>query len=217
MSGKYIDMHIHTYMSDGTMSPEDCIILALKNGIGTVAITDHNSFAGVEDALYFGKKYGIEVIPAIEFNTALMDNLHFLVYFNNMNFLQLQSFISNMDFAVTYGKPYTNKQVFDKMKENGGKIFMAHPMKYGFENEELLNQIEAYKNMGLDGIEAYHNSTNLEQSRYLTQIANDKNLLICGGSDFHGEMRPNIKLGFGSENTMIDYEIWENIKKTMQF
>lgn len=42
MQDKIADLHIHSYYSDGTMSPEDILSLALNKGVGLIAIADHD-------------------------------------------------------------------------------------------------------------------------------------------------------------------------------
>lgn len=61
-----IDLHTHSYCSDGTFSPEDLIILAKKQGLSAIALTDHDTIEGLEAFLLAGKKHGIEAIPGIE-------------------------------------------------------------------------------------------------------------------------------------------------------
>lgn len=61
-----IDLHTHTTASDGTLSPTELVKLAKETGLNAVAITDHDTFQGVPEALAAGEKYGIEVIPGTE-------------------------------------------------------------------------------------------------------------------------------------------------------
>lgn len=64
-----IDLHLHTYYSDGTMSPEALVSLAAQRGVDTVAITDHDGTGGIEEGLRAGEKYGVKVLPGIELST----------------------------------------------------------------------------------------------------------------------------------------------------
>jgi len=64
--GKYIDLHIHTNASDGTLSAEGIIRRAKGAGLCAIAITDHDSIDGVKAAVKEGKKEGIEVISGVE-------------------------------------------------------------------------------------------------------------------------------------------------------
>ncbi len=64
-----IDLHTHSYCSDGTFSPEGLILLAKKQGLSAVALTDHDTTDGLAQFLAAGEKYGIEAIPGIELAT----------------------------------------------------------------------------------------------------------------------------------------------------
>lgn len=80
-----IDLHLHTNLSDGLLSPENVIILAKENGCQTIAITDHELCENYE---LLSQKYDINIISGIEFNTSI-SNLHLLGYgiidFDKMN------------------------------------------------------------------------------------------------------------------------------------
>lgn len=60
------DLHCHTVISDGTATLEEIILLAKDRGLSSIAITDHDTFAGVTRAKIFGKKNGIEVVEGVE-------------------------------------------------------------------------------------------------------------------------------------------------------
>ena len=78
------DLHCHTKLSDGTMGIDDIIVLAKKSGVTTLAITDHDCFAGTVRAKIIGERYGITVIPAIELSCTDRkrgNKAHLLCYF----------------------------------------------------------------------------------------------------------------------------------------
>ncbi|WP_232698282.1 PHP domain-containing protein [Brevibacillus daliensis] len=76
------DFHTHTQASDGTTSPSENVQLAKKAGLQAVAITDHDTIAGVEEALAAGEELGIDVIPGIEISTAHNGrDIHVLGYY----------------------------------------------------------------------------------------------------------------------------------------
>ncbi|MBM3302861.1 MAG: PHP domain-containing protein, partial [Deltaproteobacteria bacterium] len=64
-----IDLHVHTTMSDGTVSPREVVRMASAKGIRAIAITDHDTVAGVAQAQEEGKAAGVEVIPGVEMST----------------------------------------------------------------------------------------------------------------------------------------------------
>jgi predicted metal-dependent phosphoesterase TrpH len=63
-----IDLHTHTTASDGIYSPPALIDYARKNGISTLAITDHDTVDGLEEAILYAKSADMELIPGIEFS-----------------------------------------------------------------------------------------------------------------------------------------------------
>ena len=63
------DLHTHSYMSDGTLSPREVVRAAHDAGVELLALTDHDSFAGCLEAADEGKKLGVTVISGIEIDT----------------------------------------------------------------------------------------------------------------------------------------------------
>ena len=77
-----IDLHIHTTASDGICSPKEIVLRAQAIGLKTIAITDHDTVAGLKEAMQFAQFYEVEVIPGIEISTDFTDGLaHVLGYF----------------------------------------------------------------------------------------------------------------------------------------
>lgn len=66
MARTYIDLHTHSTASDGSDSPEELVRLAKKRNITTLALTDHDTVAGVEEAVETGKELGVDVISGCE-------------------------------------------------------------------------------------------------------------------------------------------------------
>ena len=64
-----IDLHLHTYYSDGEQSPRDLVLTAAQQGITIMAITDHDGTGGILEGIQAGMEVGIQVIPGIEFST----------------------------------------------------------------------------------------------------------------------------------------------------
>lgn len=63
---KTIDLHTHSYCSDGTFSPEGLVLLAKKQGLTAIVLTDHDTTKGLAEFLFAGKKHNIETIAGIE-------------------------------------------------------------------------------------------------------------------------------------------------------
>lgn len=77
----YIDLHLHTTCSDGTFTPKELVQEAKKAGLSGIAITDHDTIEGVDEALAAGSKRGIEVLSGIEISAYLDEiPMHILGY-----------------------------------------------------------------------------------------------------------------------------------------
>lgn len=63
-----IDLHTHTTYSDGTLTPDELVALAAEVGLRAVAVTDHDTVDGIEEALEAGRRHGVEVVPGVEIN-----------------------------------------------------------------------------------------------------------------------------------------------------
>jgi predicted metal-dependent phosphoesterase TrpH len=66
MSG--IDLHTHTDRSDGTFAPSELVALAAERGLDVVAVTDHDTTDGLDEAATQGRDLAIEIVPGIEFS-----------------------------------------------------------------------------------------------------------------------------------------------------
>jgi len=76
-----IDLHAHSSVSDGTQAPAELVAAAVEAGLGTLAITDHDSTAGWAEALSAAEGTGLTVIPGIELSTQLeYASVHILGY-----------------------------------------------------------------------------------------------------------------------------------------
>lgn len=68
--GKMIDLHIHTNMSDGVLSPIEVVDIAVKNGMKAIAIADHDTIDAYDNnILEYAKNKGLILIPAVEIST----------------------------------------------------------------------------------------------------------------------------------------------------
>ncbi|MEE3342994.1 MAG: PHP domain-containing protein [Bacilli bacterium] len=86
-------------------------------------------------------------------------------------------------------------EICEIIHELGGIVFLAHPFLYGMKNiDKVLDNM--YHEYPLDGIECYYNGFNEEQIEYIKKFANDNNLLISGGSDYHAKPGFKNQLGF---------------------
>lgn len=78
-----VDLHLHTHYSDGELPPQDVVGHMARLGRVAVAITDHDTVEGIDEALEAGARLGVEVVPGTELSTCLgkFRDLHLLGYF----------------------------------------------------------------------------------------------------------------------------------------
>ena len=88
-----VDLHLHTLASDGRLSPTELVKLAVRQGLNTVAITDHDTTEGLAEAFEAAKEFpGLRIIPGIELSADVPgDEVHVLGYFINPDDSELQS------------------------------------------------------------------------------------------------------------------------------
>lgn len=91
-------------------------------------------------------------------------------------------------------------------------IYLAHPLLYHFGYNQIEELLVYLKGLGLTGLEAYHSSNNSYESDKLRSMALKLDLGISGGSDFHGVVKPNIKMGIGRGGMRIPMRLLDNIK-----
>jgi hypothetical protein len=76
------DLHIHSNVSDGGFTPKEVVNHASEIGLTCIALTDHDTFLGIEDACLYASKTGLSFIPGIEMTSVIDSNeIHILGYF----------------------------------------------------------------------------------------------------------------------------------------
>ena len=94
----------------------------------------------------------------------------------------------------------------------GGVPILAHPLLYHMKEEELTELIVSLKKAGLVGIEAlYSTHSELEES-FVRRLARKNDLLISGGSDFHGGNKPGLELGTGYGGLKVPYDVLSGLR-----
>jgi predicted metal-dependent phosphoesterase TrpH len=260
-----IDLHCHSTASDGTCSPSELITLAKNARLSALALTDHDTTAGLPEFLEAAKAQDFDGIPGIELagRDQRQHSFHILGLFiqpdhpglleitqqilqwrneRNYNIIaklnQLGLDISLADIEEccdgdVLGRPHiaqalirkkicrTVKQAFDKIigrgceayvsrqvptpeecirviHAAGGLAIWAHPYSSDSMTNSRCRELAAeLKEQGLDGIEAYYSLHRQPQTLEALKIARELNLLVTGGSDFHGSHFPKLNLGSG--------------------
>lgn len=100
--------------------------------------------------------------------------------------------------------------------EAGGFAALAHPLQYGFSNQELEELTGYLSGLGMKGLEVYHSSNNSYESRKLKELAVRHHLLPTGGSDFHGDNKPDIRIGCGRGNLRVSSLLLDDILRSRE-
>lgn len=130
-----IDLHMHSTASDGQYEPAALVKKVKENGIGLMALTDHDSVSGVSEAGQTAKELGIHFITGIELSIAHEEELHMLGYNIDINNKPLQEFCELLvhdrdtradkiiDYLAGYGMHITRQEV----EEKAGSNLIARP------------------------------------------------------------------------------------------
>ena len=91
-------------------------------------------------------------------------------------------------------------------------VFLAHPVLLNIKDDDVLEKLIIHlREMGLKGIEAYYPEQPHDLTARYIKIADRHGLLITGGTDFHGSIKPEIKMGSGRGNFFVPYELYEKL------
>jgi predicted metal-dependent phosphoesterase TrpH len=266
-----IDLHSHTDQSDGILSPSELVAAARREGIDVLGITDHDTFAGYDQAVPLARGSGVELVCGIELSTKLHGHsVHLLGYFFHPESLddfrqwvldmqasrrernvRLAARLQELGLDVTLeeaeargrgmtGRPHFAqillekgyvsdlRQAFDlyldesakgyvhrrepqfaesvrRIRDAGGIASLAHPIRVNGDVPALLPELCAD---GLNAIEAYHSDHGPAEVALYLGLARRHNLLVTGGSDFHGPDKPGVRLG----DARVPPEIYDRLK-----
>ena len=93
-NGAFVDLHVHSTASDGSVSPDGVVRRAAKAGLSAVALTDHDTVDGIPEAIRAGQREGVRVIVGCEFSVAApWGEMHVLGYFLPVQSPALESFL----------------------------------------------------------------------------------------------------------------------------
>lgn len=276
-----IDLHTHSTESDGTLTPQELMLLASQTGLSAIALTDHDTISGLAKARPIARKLNLELIPGIEFSTDYNGTeVHILGFFipeDDPDFIwQLQIFLDSRKqrnekmavllqkegfditidalvqeypesvitrahfarYLVEHGFVRDRETVFRKylgdncrcyvprekitpfeavrlICSHGGLAFFAHPVLCHMNHDRLRYFIRDLKDAGLTGLEAIYSSNTPKDERNMKKFAAEFDLLISGGSDFHGANKPSIRLGTGKGNLHIPEALLTAMKQRL--
>lgn len=125
---RLIDLHTHTTASDGSYTPAELLRYAKEKDLYAIAVTDHDTVAGVEEAMEEGEKIGIRVVPGVELSTRVdACDVHMTALFVDYKNKELIGRLDDM--AVC--RRDRNYRMVDKLERAGFKIDRSDLEKLG--------------------------------------------------------------------------------------
>lgn len=102
------------------------------------------------------------------------------------------------------------RQAFELIHGAGGVPVMAHPYLVKCRDAETLKALVGQLcDLGLKGIEVYYPRHSPEATAQYLSLAKEYNLLVTGGSDFHGEVTPDLQMGLGTGDLRVPYALYD--------
>lgn len=124
-----IDLHLHSYYSDGSYSPEALIEMAKQNGLKAISITDHDFFTCTPKRVAYAKQLGIELLPGIEISCqdeTTGRKVHLLGYLCNDNHPHIDALIEAFKTHATLQR----LKMIDALKKQGITISIEDVMPF---------------------------------------------------------------------------------------
>lgn len=284
---KAIDLHTHTSKSDGSYTPTELVNYAIEKKLAAVAITDHDTVEGLDEALAHAASLrekglpSIEVVPGIEFSTkyekqdvhivglyvsynggafqkaldnfvnsrvnrnikmcknlreagidisyeklqsaypgAVITRAHYASYLLEHGYVKSRqdAFSMYLGDHTKYFVPrekVTPVQAVDLILKSGGVPVLAHPPLYHMGNDRLDTLTASLKEAGLMGIESFYSTYTNQDERDMLRLADKYDLLLSGGSDFHGVNKPGLNLGCGYGKLFVPEDLLLKIKAAL--
>ncbi len=116
------------------------------------------------------------------------------------------------------GRAYVPKEKFNPekaisiLKNEQATVILAHPFSLSLPDDELTRELVRLKDIGLDGIEVFYPEHTGQQINLYSSLCSRLDLLPSGGSDFHGSVKPHIKLGRGRGTMNVPYSLVQTMK-----
>lgn len=284
---KAIDLHTHTCKSDGSYTPTELVDYAIEKNLAAIAITDHDTIEGLDEAVFHAASLrarslpSVEVIPGIEFSTKydkqdvhivglcisynkeafqnalgcfvdsrerrnikMCENLQgagidityerllrmypgaVITRAHYASFLLEHGYVRNRQdaFARYLGdhtkyfvprEKVTPSQAVELILKADGIPILAHPPLYHMGNDRLESLVSFLKADGLMGIEAFYSTYNNQDVRDMLRLSEKYDLLVSGGSDFHGANKPGLDLGCGYGRLYVPEDALRKIKAAL--
>ena len=111
-----IDLHVHTTASDGQYTPSQIIEKASDKNIGVIAITDHDTIAGIDEGAAAARKHGITFVPGTELNINFPTGEFHLL---GLGFKQISPSLTLLLDNLVKNRELRNAQIIEKMRAEG--------------------------------------------------------------------------------------------------
>jgi 3',5'-nucleoside bisphosphate phosphatase len=260
MGAPAFDLQSHSTCSDGALAPSAVVAAAADAGVQLLALTDHDTVDGVDEALQAGAARGLRVVPAVELSAldAEREDLHVLGYGVDPHSAILLEALTEFraDRAAravrmadalrgcglelelpqrpSIGRPHLAHAAFEHpansmrlsseqivnasqlleaylvpgapayrrrttptvaeaialVHEAGGVAVWAHPFWDVDAPADVLDTIDRFAALGLDGVEAFYPSHDAGQAALIAGRCAERDLLTTGSADFHGPSHP---------------------------
>jgi hypothetical protein len=131
-----IDLHAHSNRSDGTFTPAELVRLAAERELDVVALTDHDTTDGLEEAFSEGGRRGVEVVPGVEFSAEFdHTSVHVLCYWMDVDDEGLQAELGRLrddrfrrgELMVQRLRELGIKVDFERVREIAGEAAIVRP------------------------------------------------------------------------------------------
>lgn len=165
------------------------------------------------DSNMYASKYLHNIITKNEKNRKLIDNESW----EDSNVFY-RKYMSNPDtlFYVNTGDVIPSFEDASKIvKDAGGLVFIPHIYEYRENSKKILDYI--LNNYEIDGIECFYTTFTEEQKSGLVKLCKNRNLFMSGGSDYHGDFKPNVDMAVGFGNLKVEDNVIDNWKCMVKF
>ncbi|HQK22151.1 MAG TPA: DUF294 nucleotidyltransferase-like domain-containing protein [Candidatus Latescibacteria bacterium] len=189
-----VDLHLHSRFSDGLLSPTELAARLSEADVRYASLTDHETIEGLGEFRAAASRLGIVAIPGVELTTLHNGaEVHLLGYGFNVESKELNEVLArarvtnNPDSSqFSPSQRLTTSAAIDLIHHAGGSAFVAHPLQTESDPVRLRSLLDELRGSGLDGVEAYYGPFPPDKREEVAEIASGAGLLVCGGSDGHG-------------------------------
>jgi 3',5'-nucleoside bisphosphate phosphatase len=112
-------------------------------------------------------------------------------------------------------RKFSLERAIKMIRGAGGIPILAHPYSLKLGDQDLRSLLVRMKGMGLGGIEAFYTDHTSEQTEQFLTLSKELDLGVSGGSDFHGENKPEIRLGSGRGDLSIPSTILDELRSRL--